>query len=387
MTDVVVSGAIANKPFNGGEAWVRLSWILGLRKLGLRVHFVEQIARDACTDAEGNVVPFEASINLACFREVVRRLGEDGRAALVYAGGEQVHGATWPELLDLAGSAALLVNISGHLSLEPLLRRFRRRAYVDIDPGFTQFWHAEGEAGARVGGHDLYYTIGENIGTAGCPIPTGGIEWRPIRQPVVLEEWPVSPGGEPDRFTTIASWRGPFGPIEHEGRTYGLKVHEFRKLLELPARARGRFEIALDIHPADHRDRAALERHGWRLVDPYAASRDPDAFRRYVQGSGAEFSVAQGVYVATNSGWFSDRTVRYLASGKPALVQDTGFGRNLPVGEGLVPFRTLEEAAAGAERIARDYDAHCAAARSLAETAFASDRVLAPLLEDAGVAP
>jgi len=168
---------------------------------------------------------------------------------------------------------------------------------------------------------------------------------------------------------------------------YGLKAHEFRKVAPLPERVPQFFEVALDIHPADEQDRALLQRHGWQFVDPMHAAASPDSFRKYVQGSGAEFSVAQGIYVDTNSGWFSDRTVRYLASGKPVLVQDTGFSRNLPVGEGLLSFRTLEEAEAGATEIARNYEHHCRAARALAEEYLDSDRVLARLLDDVGVAP
>ena len=112
---------------------------------------------------------------------------------------------------------------------------------------------------------------------------------------------------------------------------------------------------------------------------------DPDAFRAYVQGSGAEFSVAQGIYVETHSGWFSDRTTSYLASGRPVLVQDTGFGRTLPVGEGLLAFRTLDEAIAGAADIGRRYGEHCAAARRIAEKHFDSDRVLTRFCEQAGI--
>ncbi|CAA9295137.1 MAG: hypothetical protein AVDCRST_MAG93-4199 [uncultured Chloroflexia bacterium] len=143
----------------------------------------------------------------------------------------------------------------------------------------------------------------------------------------------------------------------------------------------------MDIHPAEEEDLRLLNRYGWRLVDPRVVAPNPDAFRRYVRSSGAEFSVAQGVYVQTGSGWFSDRTVRYLASGKPALVQDTGFSRNYPVGEGLVAFSTPEEAIAGARRIGRDYEEHCRVARALAEEYFDSDRVLGHFVEEAGVAP
>ena len=387
-TVVIVAGALANKPFNGGEAWVRLSWALGLRRLGFRVYFVEQIARETCVDADGAVAAFEQSVNLAYFREVTGRFGLGDVSALVYAGGEACAGMGWGELLEVAGAAELLVNISGHLALEPVLRRVRRMAYVDIDPGFTQFWHVAGDL--RLAEHDFYFTIGENVGRPDCAIPAGGVRWRPTRQPVVLGDWPVtaaSPAPLPC-FTTVANWRGPFGPVEYGGRRYGLKVHEFRKFLDLPGRVpQATFELALNIHPADAKDAEALRRSGWRLTDPAEASKDPDAFRRYVQDSAAEFSVAQGVYVDTNSGWFSDRTVRYLASGRPALVQETGFGRFLPTGRGLVPFRTPEDAAAGARAILDDYPGHCAAARRVAEECFDSDKVLRRFADDVGVAP
>jgi hypothetical protein len=382
-----VSSVIANKYLNGGVVWVPLSYVLGFKKLGFRVYFVEQISRESCVDAAGAVTAFEDCVNLAYFKQITEQFGLSGSAALIYENGEQTHGLTYAELLDLAEAADLLVNITGHLTWESLMRRLRRKVYIDLDPGFTQFWHAAGNPGLRLDGHDFYFTIGENIGTPACPIPTGGIRWRQTRPPVVLEHWPVSHEGTHDRFTTVASWRGPYGPVQYGDKTFGLKVHEFRKFVELPEQVQQTFEIALDIHPADEKDLRLLHRHGWQIVDPKVVVPDPVAFRRYVQTSGAEFSVAQGIYVETNSGWFSDRTVRYLASGKPALVQDTGFSRNYPVGDGLVAFRTLEEAIAGAERIARDHDRHCQAARSLAEAYFDSDKVLGRLIEEVGIAP
>ena len=386
MATVFVAGALANKPGNGGEAWVRLSWVLGLRRLGFAVCFVEQLSDTACVDPGGRSASLEESANLSWFQAVISRFGLAGSAALVADDGATIFGMEEDELLERADAAELLLNIGGHLDYGPLFNRFRRKAYVDIDPGFTQLWHLAGERGARFEGHDAFFTIAENLGTPQCRLPTGGVPWRSTRQPVVLDYWPVTTG-EADRFTTVASWRGPFGPVSDGERTYGLKVHEFRKLAPLPGRAAQRFEIALDIHPADERDRQLLTEHGWHLVDPVVAAGDPHRFQRYVQGSGAECSAAAGVYVETGSGWFSDRTVRYLASGKPALVQDTGFGRSLPVGEGLVPFSNLDEAARGAAAIGADYEAHCQAARRIAEDYFDSDLVLARLLDELAVTP
>jgi hypothetical protein len=387
MTTVVVSSVIANKYLNSGNAWVVLNWVLGLKKLGFDVYFVEQINRESCVDAAGAVTTFERCVNLAYFRQIIEQFDLTGLVTLVYENGEQTYGLTHAELLDLAETADLLLNITGHLTLEPLLQRLRRKVYIDLDPGFTQFWHADKNIDFQLGGHDFYFTIGENIGTAACPIPSDSIHWRRTRPPVVLEYWPVSSEGDQDRFTTIANWRGPFGPVQYGSKTFGLKVHEFRKFIELPERAPGTFEIALNIHPTEEKDINLLHRHGWQLVDPHLVASEPGTFRRYVQTSGAEFSVAQGMYVDTQSGWFSDRSVHYLASGKPVLVQDTGFSRNYPVGEGLVAFRTLDEAVVGTEEIVCHYDKHCQAARTIAEEYFDSDKVLGHLMEEVGVAP
>jgi hypothetical protein len=341
VTSVAVAGALAAKVGNGGEAWVRLSYALGFRRLGHDVCLIEE-AQDASREA------------LDYAESVADRFG------LHYVPAE------------VAEPGDLLVNISGNVRSGTVRRRFHRTAFVDIDPGFTQFWH-ERRIGA-IPPHDVYFTIAANIGASGCPIPTCGIDWRPTRPPVVLDEWPVADGGF-DRFTTVSTWRSPFGPIE----PYGLKHHQWRAFLDLPAKTGLSFEAALAIDPADSADRDALENHGWRLVDPAVAA-EPEGFREYVSGSGAEFSVAQGIYVETRSGWLSDRTTRYLASGRPALVQDTGFTRTLPAGEGVVAFRTPDEAAAGARSITEDYERHARAARAVAEEHFDSDRVLEAML-------
>jgi len=375
VATIVVAGAMANKPLNGGEAWVRLSWLLGFERLGHEIAFVEQLATDAWHDSSGR----------AYFAEIVDAFGLEGRAALVRADGPETDGVQWQHLLALTERADLLVNIGGHLTAGALMERFERRAYVDIDPGWTQIWAEQGSDAARLRGHDVHFTIAENIGTKRCDLPTAGIAWKTTRQPVVLEAWPMAPPANPWRFTTIATWRTPFGRLEHAGRRYGVKLDEFRKLIELPERCSAPFELALDIQPAEKPDLEALERHRWRVVDAHEHAASPAAFRSYVQGSGAEFSVAQGVYVETDSGWFSDRTARYLASGKPALVQDTGFSRNLPCGEGLIPFRTLDEAVAGAQAIAAEPECHAHAARAVAEEHFDSDAILDTFLRDAGV--
>ncbi len=381
MTTAVVGGALANKAGYGGEAWVRLSWVSGLRHLGVDTWLVEDIASSTCVDRNGAPCAPEVSYNRAYFEEVTAAFGLSGRAVLRVDGGRVVFGAG-AEGLDAARDADLVVNIGGHLPAAELFPR-AHRAYVDIDPGWTQYWHQTGDPAAGLAGHHTYFSIAEKLGSPGCRIPTGGIDWRPVRQPVVLADWPVTPGPGAGRYTTVASWRNGLGPVG-DG-TLGGKHHEFRRLVPLARDNDAVHELALRIHPDDADDLGLLTDNGWHVVDPAVVARTPDDFRSYVQGSGAECSAAQGVYARTGCGWFSDRSLRYLASGRPVLVQDTGLGGAFPVGKGLVTFDSLDSARAGERRIAGDYAGHADAARALAETYFDSTTVLGRFLDEVGV--
>jgi hypothetical protein len=380
-----VAGAVANTAGRGGDTWHRLHWVLGLRRLGFHVHLVERLDRAACVDTDGQPASPAASRNVAYFREIAAAFDLETTATLLDERGATLYGLPLRELRAVVDDAEALINISGHVPWRALGLRPGRTVFVDEDPGFTQMWEASGVGSPDLRDHDWHFTVGANLGRPGCVVPTCGLEWQPLLPFAVLDEWPAVPPAELDRFTTVGSWRGPCAALEFEGRTYGVKAHEFRRFLPLPARAGQPFELALDIDPCETTDLALLRAHGWHLVDPARVAAGPRAFREYVQGAGAEFSVAKEMYVAAQSGWFSDRSVRYLATGRPVLVQDTGFTHRVPAGEGLVTVRTLEEATDGARRIARDYAGHCAAARAIARAHFDSDVVLGELLDKVGV--
>jgi hypothetical protein len=365
MTTVILAAAVASRHRLGGSIWVRRSWATALQRLGFEVFLLDELSPGGTVEA---------------FAEATKELGVGG--ALL--DGEKVHGIERRELLERLDAAALLVNLSGHLRTRELLRRPRVRAFVDLDPGYTQIWHAQGHD-VGLGGHDYYFSVGTNVGTSSWALPSGDVSWRPVRQPVVLEDWPVS-DGEFTAFSTVGSWRGAFGPVEWNGRSYGPKAHQFRRFATLPKTVGFPFEAALAIDEADASDRELLESGGWQLKDPGEVGTTA-AFARYVSASGAEFSPVQDVYVSTSSGWFSDRTVRYLASGRPAVVQDTGLEQALPLGDGLLAFKTASEAANCARDVVNRYQSHRAAARAIAEEFFSPEAALTPLLDTTGVTP
>lgn len=365
---ILLSGMLASTPGQGGASWAVLQYLLGLRRLGHEVMFVEPLA-------EG---PGRAR-SIAYFTAVTDRFGLAGATALLDPGTGATVGTRRAQLDAFARGADLLLNISGTLVDQELLDAVPVRTFVDLDPAFTQLWcEAEG-IDMGFDRHNRFVTIGGRIGSDGCNVPTCGRDWITTLQPVLLASWPVAGAIEHDALTTVGHWRA-YGSIEHEGVHYGQKAHALRPLLALPRESGARFELALGIHPDEEQDLLALDVHGWKLLDPAQVAHSPDAYADFVRGSWAEFALAKSGYAASSCGWFSDRSICYLASGRPVLALDTGFSADLPTGDGLLAFSTLEEAAAGVDALRSDYERHRRAARELAEDRFDSDRVLSRLL-------
>jgi len=369
LTDkVVLAGGLAQKPGYAGHAWVFVHWLLGFRRLGLDALFVDQLTPGMGAVDEG--VHYLAS--------VMRQFELSGDYCLLGSGGESIAGVSRALAMDRT-RGAVLINVNGYLRDKDLLEAATLRVYLDIDPGFSQMWREQGLHDSFAG-HDVFVTIAEKIGRPGCRIPTCGLDWITTRQPVVLDLWtPHTDGG--GAFTSVGVWRGPFAPVEYDGTTFGLRVHEFRKFVELPRMTGERFELALDIDDAEVGDVQLLRHMGWRLLDPRRVVGSVGKYQGFIAGSKAELMIAKNMYVETRGGWFSDRSAAYLASGRPVVAEDTGLAGLYPVGEGLLTFRTVEEAAAGIEAVCAQYPRHARAAREIAESAFDSDRVLTALWE------
>lgn len=363
---ILVSGMVAGDPRQGGATTAVLQYVEGLSGLGHEVLVVEPVAAAALDPAGPVAAYFRSLAPLA------------GRSALLARDGEETLGLPYREVERFAREADLLLNVSGMLRDERLLAPIPVRAFLDLDPGFNQVWAAQG-IDFGLDRHTHFVTVGLRLGAAGCPIPTLGRDWIPTLPPVALPRWPVAEGWG-QAWTSVGNWRS-YGSPTHDGVRYGQRAHSLRELIELPRRSRACFELALAIHPDERADLAALAENGWGLVDPAAAAGTPAAYAGFVRRSRGELGVAKQGYVVSRSGWFSDRSAAYLASGRPVVAQDTGFGVGLPTGSGLLAFEDAASAAAAIEAVEADLDGHRRAAREVAAEHLDAARVLPALLE------
>ena len=377
---VVIAGSLAQKPHQGGHTWQFLQYILGFKKLGWEVLFIDSLQPSMCRDRRGRPSSVEQSENLRYLLEVMRRFNLEDDFALLCEGSTQVIGQPRQAILERVRRSSFLLNVMGFLRDEEVLEQATQRVFLDTDPGYGQMWQDLGLA-SMFSSHDRYVTIAENIGQASCAIPACGIEWLTWRQPVVLDQWPVRLANEHGAFISIGAWRGPYAPLEYKGTTYGQRVHEFRRFVGLPARSSERFEAALEIHSGDADDIELLNENGWNVTTPAIVTANPWVYRDYIGRSKAEFMVARNMYVQSRCGWFSERSTCFLASGRPVLAQDTGIRGLYPSGVGLVLFDDLDEAAAGVESICSNYALHASAAREIAEAYFDSDKVIGELID------
>jgi hypothetical protein len=383
---VIVAGYFVRFPI-GGYVWQALHYLVGFSRLGCDVSFYEDsayypLAFDPRSASSGD----EYAFGVKQAGEMLGDFGFADRWTFWDARRDEFHGRSGEETRRCFALADVLVNIGGVNRLDAW-RLPPARIYIDIDPAFTQIRLENQDAALRslLAEHNLFFTLGENVGTARSPLPTGGIDWRPSRPPVLNDLWQAAPALSPDAaFTTIGKWDAVGRDVEFRGERYHWrKSLEWRKFFDLPRRTGEKFELAMDVEQVPE-DRQALGACGWAVRSPLSVSADPFAYRRYIQASKGEFSAAKDMNVRLRSGWFSDRSACYLAAGRPVVVEDTGFGDALPTGRGLFAVRGLEDAVEAFAAIRADYSAHSAAARAIALDSFDATRVLRPMLDAAG---
>jgi hypothetical protein len=376
---IVVLGYIVRGPL-GGLAWHHLQYVMGLARLGHDVHFLEDSGDSpwCCYDPSRHVTDSDPTYGLDFARRAFQ-MGDVGeRWAYFDVHCNRWHGPAATHIIETCRTADLLVNLSGVNPIRPWIERISRRALIDTDPAFTQISHlTEPDARERAAWHNAFFSFGENLTSGTSTIPDDGFLWQATRQPIVLDAWPLTAGPSGGKFTTVMQWDS-YPARVYGGRRFGVKSESFMPLIDLPDKIEGVLELAVG-------GRAVAEKlapHGWAIRNPLASVADPEDFRRYIRESKAEFSVAKAGYVTTNSGWFSERSAAYLASGRPVVTEDTGFSRWLQSG-GVLRFRNLEEAIDAIGRVNADYEAQCRAARESAATYFDSSLVLGSLVERA----
>jgi glycosyltransferase involved in cell wall biosynthesis len=388
---IVVTGLAATYPF-GGVFWDYLQYAIGFHKLGHEVLYLEDTGKWCYDPVEGTFVE-DGSRNARYLAKEIKTAAPDLANSWFYRDGTgTTFGRPWKEVVEFCRTADLFVHVSASCWMREEYFAAKKVVFIDSDPMYTQSsvpgylsGEIDDQARSRVDllrEHDVFFSFGENIGSADCIIPTALFDWIPTRQPVLLEHFENAgvPVGERRRvLTTVASWEPTeSGPVV-EGVKYHGKSKEFERFIDFPEISPLPLELAMSGKSPNDR----LRSHGWQVINAYPVSSDPWVYRDYLARSFGEWSVAKNAYVASRSGWFSCRTACYLALGVPAVVQDTAFSTVIPTGKGLFAFNSKEEAADAVSQILADPERHASAARNIAREYFDSDKVLSRFIDDA----
>ena len=377
---IIITGLVGQYPF-GGVIWDYLQYLLGFRSLGHQVLYLEDSGAwpydpvagsitDNCSFALQSLHKIFTDFELA--ESWVYRNGADGK----------FHGAGEKVAREWLRHGDLLVNVSSAGWLRDYDLRVGHRMFIDGDPMFCQIGLLDGSNplyAGRLRDHDSHFTFGLSVGQPDCPVPVDGITWRPTVQPVAIDQWPVTPVSADAPWTTVMNWAS-YKPKVWEGRTYGQKNFEFNRFRDLPSKTNIPLRLAMGLGVDGLRPAEELRQLGWDLVEPQEVVPDHRAYRSFLTNSRGEWSVAKNGYVEGKTGWFSCRTACYLAAGRPAVVQETGWSRHLPSDRGVLPFTTLDEAAEGLGKVTCNYSEHSKAAREIALEFFDATKVCQNLL-------
>jgi hypothetical protein len=380
---VIVLHFVGQMPL-AGIAWQAMHYVLGLERLGYEAWYIEDGGANPY-DPRRNSVVMDCEYNVGYVRQMMEQYGLGDRWAYWDAINDVYHGLSRERVRELYRDSDALINLCGATRLREEHMACPVRIMVDTDPVYEQIKYAKADPAARayLDAHTHFFTYGENIGSADCPVPLSGVPWRPTRPPVILELWPRDER-RPEFFTTIATWENKGKNITFEGADYTWSKHlNFLRFLDVPKRVRQGFTMAM--LPPSEAVEAEVTDNGWRVIDPRPVSAGMPAYAEFIRGSRGEFTVAKDIYVRPNSGWFSDRSVCYLAAGRPVITMRTGFSKFYPVGAGLFEFSTMDEVLAAIEAINQDYSRHSRAAREIAAEYFAADRVVSRLVNESGL--
>lgn len=390
MARIVLGSYLVRYPLGGMMSWV-LQYLVGFARLGHDVYFVEKADYpNACFDPARNAMTNDGSFGMRATQKLLSRFDLGDRWCFAdYAG--EYHGLSKLGIEDVLATADVFIDMGTHGAWLPEAAEAGQRVLIDGEPAFTQLKMQRKAHGSQPQAHgsqpvgssdayDHYYTTGWNIGTPASSAPTAGREWRHLFHPVCTQVFPFAPAADRGSYTTVMNWQS-YEPIRFNGTTYHHKDVEFQKFLGLPKQSSAPLEVAV----SGAVPREELRSAGWKLESAHRVTQTFDAFQEYLRASRGEFSVCKNGYVASNSGWFSDRSAAYLSTGRPVVLQETGFSAHLPTGRGLFAVRDADEAAAALEKIESDYTGHARWAREIAEEFLDVQPVLDTFLKELGI--
>ena len=375
---IVVLGYIVRGPL-GGLAWHHLQYVIGLKRLGHQVLFLEDSDDFAgCYNPETFELNENPIYGLAFLNNLFSKFDLQSNWAYFDAHTNTWHGKSKQDVFLFCAGADMVLNLSAVNPLREWWAAIPSRVLIDTDPAFTQIRHLTNQNDFAVANqHTSFFSFGENIGKPGCTIPADGFDWKPTRQPVVMDIWKEAKPATNGKWTTVMQWDS-YKVQQYDDRVFGMKSMSFKQYESLPCLLPSEnFELALGstTAPVDE-----LKANEWNIISSLVPTKTPWSYQEYIANSKGEWSVAKHGYVVSNSGWFSERSLCYMASGKPVVVQDTGFSQAMQTGKGMFPFKTIEQAVEGINNINKDYKYQCQAARNFVEENFAAQQVLKHLL-------
>ena len=379
MARIIITGYMIRHPV-AGNMLAYFHYLLGFHRLGHDICYLEENGwPDACYNPELGSYSDDPSFGIRAVQALLNNYDINVPVIYVNRKTNKVSGDRHTDIDHLLSSTDLLLNIGGVCSL-PQFALANKRALIDMDPLFTQLGLFAGE---DINDYDAYFSYGCNIGKTSLSIPSSSIQWLPVVPPVLPDIWQnfsTDTSRTDPPFTTVCNWNA-YGGVEHDGEHYGQKDVEFMKLLDLPKHVCPQLQLA--ISGADDNTKKMFSTAGWSICNAADVSHDLDTYQQYIAGSRGEFSAAKQAYVKTRSGWFSDRSVCYLAAGLPVIVQDTGISDWLTTGKGILTFSSMEQAIDCIEQVEADYNGHCQAAKQIAGEVFNYTVVLPQILEHA----
>jgi len=378
---IILASWLIRYPLGGNLSWA-LQYILGLQDLGHEVYFVEKAGyENSCYDVPKKIMSNDCSYGIKVVSELLKRFGLQDKWCYVSYDGNY-YGRSKQQIAEVFKSADLFIDSGAHGSWAEEATHAKLRVLVDGEPSYTQMkWANRLAAGESIPQYDRYFTNGKNIGTVASPAPTLNIEWEHVYSPVKTSLFIPVAAAKDAPYSTVMNWQS-HSPIHYNGKQYGQKDVEFEKFIALPTWVDQPMEVAVSGISIPYE---LLKKNKWLINDAQEVTLSFDTFQKYLTYCKGEFSVCKNVFVENQTGWFSDKSAAYLASGRPAVLQDTGFSKHLPVGEGLLAVRNVVEAKEAILLIEKDYSFHSKKAREIACEYLEATTVMKAFIDELGI--